>query len=120
MIEIINDLPPHVIGFKASGKVDKDDYERILIPAVGRQSKLFKKINFILWLDTDVSNMTFGAWIDDVFVGLKHFTQFHKVAIVSHYDTIKKLTDVVSHLVPGEYMGFKIEGLEEAKNWVAS
>ena len=90
------------------------------IPAVDNQSKLFKKINFILWVDTDISKFTFGAWLDDALIGLKHFTHWHKVAIVSHYDAIKKITDLISHLVPGEYKGFKTEQLEEAKTWVAS
>ena len=119
MIEIINDLPPHVIGFRATEKVTKEDYENILMPAVDKQSKLFKKINFLLQIETDISNYTFGAWVDDALVGLKHLTHWHKVAIVSHYDSIKKITDIFGHLVPGEYKGFKTEELEDAKKWVA-
>ena len=38
------------------------------MPAVDAQSKMFNKINFILCLNTDVSNYTFGAWIDDALV----------------------------------------------------
>jgi hypothetical protein len=48
------------------------------MPAVDAQSKKFNKLNFLLWLDTDVSNYTFGAWVDDVLVGLNHFTHWHK------------------------------------------
>jgi hypothetical protein len=119
MVQTINDLPPHVIGFCATGKVTKEDYEKVLMPDVDKQSKLFKKINFLLLIDTDISNYTFGAWVDDALVGLKHLTHWHKVAIVSHYDSIKKITDIFGHLVPGEYKGFKTEELEEAKKWVA-
>lgn len=119
MIEVMNDLPPHVVGFRATAKVTREDYEKILMPAVDAQSKAFKKINFILWLDTDVSNYTFGAWVDDALVGWKHLTHWNRVAIVSNRDIIKKITDIFGHLVPGEYKGFKIEELEEAKKWVA-
>lgn len=120
MIEIMNDLPPHVVGFRATGKVTKEDYENILMPVVDAQSKNFKQLNFILLLDTDVSNYTFGAWVDDALVGWKHLMHWHRVAIVSNRDVIKKITDIFGHLVPGEYKGFKTEDLEEAKKWVAS
>ena len=120
MIEIINDLPENVIAFRATGKVTKEDYENILMPAVDAQSKKFKKINFFLWLDTDVSNYTAGAWIDDVLVGLKHLTHWDKVAIVSNYDIIKKITNFFGHLVPGTYKGFTIDDLETAKKWVSA
>lgn len=120
MIEIINDLPENVIGFRATGKVTKEDYEKVLMPAVDAHSKKFNKLNFLLWLDTDVSNYTFGAWVDDALVGIKHLTHWHKVAIISHYDIIKKFTNVFGHLVPGEYKGFKTTDLVEAKKWVAS
>ena len=119
MVQILNDLPPHVIGFRATGKVTKDDYENILMPAVDAHSKKFDKINFLLWVDTDVSNYTFGAWVDDALVGLKHFTHWHKVAIISHYDIIKKITNIFGHLVPGIYKGFQVTELEAAKKWVA-
>ena len=119
MIEIINDLPENVVGFRATGKVTKEDYEEILIPAVDAQSKKFAKINFLLWLDTDVSNYTFGAWVDDALVGLKHLTHWHKVAIISHYNTITKITNIFGHLVPGIYKGFQTNEIETAKKWVA-
>lgn len=115
----MNDLPLHVVGFRAIGKVTKEDYEKVLMPAVDAQSKTFKKINFILLLDTDASNYTFGAWVDDALVGLKHLTHWHKVAIVSHSNTIKKITDIFGHLVPGTYKGFETSELEAAKTWVA-
>ena len=116
----MGDLPMNVIGFRAIGKVTKEDYENILMPAVDAQAKKFNKINFLLLLDTDVSNYTFGAWVDDALVGLKHLTHWHKVAIVSHSDTIKKITNIFGHLVPGIYKGFQTSALEEAKIWVAA
>jgi len=120
MIEILNDLPENVIGFRATDKVTKDDYEKVLFPAVDAWSKNHKKINFLLLLDTDVSNYSMGAWVDDALLGLKHFSHWHKVAIVSHSKTIKKITDIFGHLVPGEYKGFITEDLDDAKKWLAA
>lgn len=119
MIEIIKDLPPHVTGFRAMGKVTKDDYEKVVIPAVDNLVKKSGKINFLLLLDTDVSNFSMGAWFDDALIGLKHFTRWHRIAIVSNQDTVKKITNIFGHMIPGKVKGFKIVDLVEAKKWVS-
>ena len=119
MIEKMNGLAENVIGFRASGKVTKADYETVLMPAVNDHEKKFPKLNFLLWLDTDVSNYTMGAWVDDILLGFQHLTHWHKVAIVSHSSAISKITDVFGHLVPGTYRGFKTEELEAARQWLA-
>lgn len=120
MIELISDLPPHVAAFRASGKVVKEDYERVVIPRVNAVAKEHGKINFLLLLDTVVSNYSFGAWIDDALVGLKHITHWRKIAIVSRQDLVKRITDTLGHLIPGETKGFKYEDLDIAKNWISA
>ena len=50
MIQIMNDIPPNVVAFKATGHVDKKDYETTLIPAVDALVKKQDKINFMLIL----------------------------------------------------------------------
>ncbi len=119
MLEGIIGLPPTVAAFKATGKVHRDDYEKILIPEVDKVAKIYGKINFLLVLETNVANYSLGAWIDDAWIGLKHFTQWQKIAIVSNQNTVKKITDMLGHLVPGKAKGFKLEDLETAKKWVA-
>jgi len=119
MIEILPGFPPHVAAFKATGQINMKDYEEVLIPEVDRVARLFGKINFLLELDTDVSNYSIGAWIDDALVGIKHITHWKRVAIISRQEAIKKITDIFGHLVPGEYKGFKMEDLEAAKAWVS-
>ncbi len=119
MIEIITGLPEHVAAFRATGRVTKDDYRKILMPQVDRIAKKFGKLSFLLLLETDVSKFTTGAWIDDILVGFKHITQWKKIAIISNQSAVKIITDVFGHLVPGEYKGFKIAEVEAAKKWVS-
>lgn len=119
MIEIMPGMPERVAAFKALGKVTKQDYESVVIPAVNNVYKKYGKINFMLELDTDVKNFSAGAWSDDILMGLKHIAHWHKVAIVSEQSAIKKITDIFGHLVPGKYKGFMLTEIEEAKKWVA-
>lgn len=34
MIGVLPDLPPNVAGFRASGEVTKDDFEKVIFPEV--------------------------------------------------------------------------------------
>lgn len=119
MIEIIPNLPINVAAFRASGTVTKSDYETVLIPHVDLIQKASGKINFLLWIDTDVSHYTIGAWIDDALVGFKHFTHWHKIAIVSQQRTVKKITNVLGQLIPGETRGYINSELAEALRWIS-
>ena len=119
MIEIIKGLSPAVAGFRAIGRVTREDYENVLMPEVDRISKAHEKINFLLILDTEVSNYSLGAWVDDALVGLKHLFKWHRVAIISDQKLVKKITDVFGHLVPGEYKGFLKEDTGSAIKWVS-
>jgi hypothetical protein len=119
MIEVISGLPAYVTGFRATGKVTSEDYQKIIYPFVGSVAKAFGRINYLLVIDTSLSNYSAGAWIDDAFLGLKYFNKWHRLAIVSKNDNIKKFTDVFGKLIPGETKGFKMEDLPLAKQWIS-
>ncbi|MBC7915580.1 MAG: STAS/SEC14 domain-containing protein [Pyrinomonadaceae bacterium] len=120
MLEIINDLPAHVLGVKATGEVDAADLKTILLPALEQQAESFDSINYLLVLDTSVKNFSAGAWFQDMMAGLKNFSKWNKIAVVTDETAVEKFTDLFSIAVPGKSKGFKHTELEEAKNWVAS
>lgn len=120
MIEKLNDVPDYVAGFKASGKVTKDDYENVIIPSLEKILKEHGHIHFLLVLDTEVGNFTAGAWMNDALIGIKHLSKWKKMAIVSDQKGVEKITDIISPIMPGESKGFPLADLEAAKNWVSS
>ena len=120
MFSLMNDFPETVVAVKATGTVDKNDFETVLIPALQSLVDRFGKINYLLLLETDISNFTLGAWVDDAKLGLKHFTKWNKVAIVTDQKGVEKFSDVFGYVVPGEFKGFTLSELEEAKRWVNS
>ena len=120
MIELLNDVASNVAGFRAKGKVTKEDYEHVVVPEVEKKLASAGKIHFLLYLDTDVGNYTAGAWLEDGLIGLKHFTKWHKMAIVSDQESVRKFTDIFSFISPGEAKGFTKDEYQEAKTWVAN
>lgn len=120
MITLIDNIPGNVAGFRAMGDVGKADYENVVIPAIDALVKKQGSINFLLVLDTELKNFTIGALMKDLGVGLKHFTKWHKMAIVTGSGAINTFTDLFSFIAPGEAKGFKHAHMEEAIKWVSS
>ena len=120
MLSIIQGLPDSVLGIKATGEVDAKDFETVLIPALETLVERTGMINYLLLLETPVKNFTIGAWLEDAKVGLKNFTKWHRIAVVTAEKGVEKFSDVFGIVVPGESKGFTLEQLEEAKLWVAS
>jgi hypothetical protein len=119
MLQFINDLPEHVVGIRATGEVTKDEFDKVIMPRMDELVQRQGEINYILVLQTGVGNFTMGAWWDDVKLGLKHFTKWKKIAIVTDQTFVEKFTDVFSYFVPGESKGYKLTELDDAVKWVS-
>jgi hypothetical protein len=119
MLQQIKDLPPHVIGIRASGEVTKDDMETVLLPKIKELVDREGKINYLLVLETGVQNFTLAAWWDDLKLGIANFTNWHRIAVVSDQKGVEWITDLFRFFVPGTSKGFSLNELEEAKAWVA-
>lgn len=119
MIETLSSLPANVAGFRATGEVTQDDFKNVVFPQVEKLVEQQGELNYLLLLDTDVSNFTAGAWFQDVLLGLKNLTNWNRAAIVSDSEAVIKFTDAFSVLAPGEYKGYKKQEFEQAVSWVS-
>jgi hypothetical protein len=120
MLQFINDLPENIVGIHAIGEVTKEDIDTVLIPRLDDLVKRQGEINYLLVLETDAQNFTAGAWWDDIKVGLKHFTKWKKVAVVTDQKSVEWFTNnIFRFLIPGTSKGFSLEQLDEAVRWIA-
>ncbi|HTD39173.1 MAG TPA: STAS/SEC14 domain-containing protein [Mucilaginibacter sp.] len=119
MLQFIKDLPDHVIGILATGQVDKDDYERVLIPRMEELVKRQGEINYLLVMETDIQSFTAAAWWEDFKLGLKNFTKWKKVGVVTDQKGVEWFSDVFRHFIPGESRGYKLSEIEDAIHWLS-
>jgi len=119
MLTKIEDVPQHVAAFKATGKVNKHDYDNVLAPELERKNKEHGHLHMLMLLETPVKNFTLGAWMEDAWMGLKHFRGWRKIAIVTNESAVETFTNKFSIVIPGEAKGFKLSELETANQWVA-
>ena len=119
MLSIITDTPSHVFGVTAIGEVTADDLKNTLLPGLQGLEERQNEIYYLLVLETEVGNFTAGAWFQDMVAGLKHFTKWTKIAVVTDQIAVEKFTDTFSYITPGEAKGYKLSELAEAKAWLA-
>ncbi|RZK41894.1 MAG: STAS/SEC14 domain-containing protein [Pedobacter sp.] len=119
MLTTISNLPNHVFGVRATGEVDKEDLKDVLLPGLEALTKAHGEIYYLLVLETSIENFTAGAWWQDLIAGIKHFTQWKKMAIVTDQKAVEKFTDIFSYVSPGEAKGFELAELEDAIDWVS-
>lgn len=119
MVELLTDFPPYVVAYRASGKVDKDEYENVVIRRVNEVANKYDAINFIVKLETGMQNYSAAALVDYVLISFKHIRKWNRMAIVSDQATVRMFYDFLSPLVPGKVVGFKLEDFETAKQWVS-
>ncbi len=118
MLTAIDHLPPHIFGVKATGEVTADDLKEVLLPGLQYLSETYHEIYYLLVLETDVANFTAGAWFQDLLAGIKHFSEWKKMAIVTNQTAVEKFTDGFSAIAPGEAKGFTLNELDSAIEWL--
>jgi hypothetical protein len=119
MIEHIKNLPPNIVGFKATGEITEVDFTQTVMPKVKELVDKTDKLNYLLVLETSLKNFTIGAWMKDAMMGIKHLSKWNRIAIVSDVESIRSFTNFFSYLMPGEFKGFEESDLDIAIDWVS-
>ena len=119
MITQLEGVPENIAAFKATGTVDRKDFENVVIPVINKLVKKYDELNYLMLIDTPLKNFTGGAWMEDLLIGIKKLTKWKRAAIITESDAINWFTDVFSYLAPGEFKGFYPEQLPSAIEWVS-
>jgi hypothetical protein len=119
MVEQI-EMPGETLGFRLSGKVDRDEYFQLLDPVKARLER-GEKVSFLVATAPEFDGIDLAALWEDVkqapSIGLKHRSSWERMAVVTDKDWMRNAIAAVGWLVPGEIRVFEPGELEEAKAW---
>ena len=96
MLTRIEDLPEGVVGVEAHGKVTAEEYEQVLVPAVGAARAKDGKVRLLYVLGHSLPDYTTGAAWEDAKLGLGHLGSWERIAIVGGVDPPRPAADVLS------------------------
>ena len=118
MIERMQDLPEGVLGLRARGQVTAEDYQSVLVPALEEELSHHSRVRLLYVLGDEFDGYTGGAAWEDAKVGMKHFTAFDRVAVVTNEGWIAKMVRAFGFAIPGEVRVFGVEDVEKARTWI--
>jgi len=119
MINKIENLPLNIVGFRVLETVDEKDFTETVMPEVEALISKINNLNYLLVLDTSITNFTFGVWIKDALMGIKHLTKWNRAAIVTDVNGIRNFTEFFSKVMPGEFRAFQHKDLQYAIDWTS-
>jgi hypothetical protein len=118
MITILDGFSGNVMAARASGRVTREDYETVLIPAIKAVAKTNPKLRCYYEIGTDFVSMGPAAMWDDFRVGVEFWTRWERIAIVTDVAWMTHLMNAFRFFVPGEIRIFTVAETEEARTWV--
>ncbi|CAG37234.1 SpoIIAA family protein [Desulfotalea psychrophila] len=119
MIEKIADLPEGTIGFKMTGKITKDDYEKVVNPAIECGLIENNRLKMLCQMGPEFDGYTSGAAWDDTQLGLKHWKGFERLAIVSDVPWVKTLLRAMAFTLPCPVKIFELDEYLQARLWLS-
>src|SRR5690349_13325303 len=114
MLELIDGLPGNVVGIAVSGRLTKQDYEDLLVPAIQKSLRRHEKIRLYYELN---SRFPGAAW-DELDLGLEHVSRCERVAIVTDIGWVRLTVKALRFIIPSEIRVFATIQAEEGRDWI--
>ncbi len=112
--------PESVVAFRAIGKVDKTDYDKVLEPALQQMLTDRGEVRFVYVLGDQFEGYTASAGWEDAKLGMGHLHNWKRCAVVTSHDWVKHLVGMFSWMMPGDVKVFEASQEQEAIAWAAS
>lgn len=118
MIELLDDLPAGVIGFRAVGTVTATDYRDELDPAIDEALATTGKLDFVIVLGDEFDHYSLGAMVEDAKLIGRPLSRWDRAALVTDRDVLIGIAVAFGGLVPGQFKAFPLAQLDDAIAWV--
>ncbi|MEL7664942.1 MAG: STAS/SEC14 domain-containing protein [Methanosarcina mazei] len=119
MIEPIPGLPENVVAVTASGVLTGEDYERVLVPDIEEKVKKYGKIRLLYQLNERFEGFTDKAMFEDATIGIRHITDFERIAVISDVEWIINAVKIFEFIIPGSVRVYRNKEFPEAKAWIS-
>jgi hypothetical protein len=120
MIELLKNFPGNVVALSAKGRVTKEDYEKVVIPAVEKAIAQHDKVRLYYQIGPDFSGIDPGAMWADTKVGMGHFLRWERIAVVTDIDWIRLSVTAFGFLMPAQVSVYSTAEAAGARKWISA
>ncbi len=124
MLETI-ESPENVVALKVVGKLQKDDYDAVLLPALRRMIDGPGEIRLVLVLAEEFEGLTVGGtaadaglYVNELFH--RELSKWKRCAVVTDRDWLRNSIAMFRWMMPGAVEVFEPSRLEQAIAWTAA
>jgi hypothetical protein len=120
MLECLKDLPPGIVGVKASGTVTTKEYEQTVVPMLDEARAQGQRLRFIYQVAEDFEGFTPSDGWEDVRLGLRATRLFDGCAALTDIGWIRESTPLVGFFLPCPVRAFGADEMAEAVEWLGT
>ena len=118
MISELQEMPIGVIGFEATGKLEAEDYSKVLLPAIERAAAA-GDVRVLIEI-RDFDGLSAGALWEDLKMGVEHLRAWKRIALVTDVEWMSHMASLFGWMTPGEMKHFSLAERSTALAWVAA
>jgi SpoIIAA-like len=118
VLEPIDGYPESTVALRGFGTVTADDYREVLIPAVSRAAARGRNLRLLLEFSDGFEGYDAGAVRADAGVGIGHFSDFERIAVVTDHHGIRAAIHVFGIFIPGDVRLFDASSVNDARAWI--
>lgn len=118
MITVIPDMPPGTVGVQASGRVSREDYAEVFVPAVEAAAGS-GPVRLLYVLGDDFESFSPGAMWSDTRLWAGHVGAWERLAVATDVDWVENAVHAFGWLVHGQVRVFGGDEVAEATAWLA-
>jgi hypothetical protein len=117
--------PDSVLAVEVVGKLEKADYETVLIPAIDAQIKDAGEIRSVWVFGEKYQGLTAGAVSSDAKLYLgelfhRDLSKWKRCAVVTDKDWLRHSVEIFRFMMPGEVELFDVTQAQAAIEWAAA
>ncbi len=119
MISVIEGMPEGTVGVEAHGRVTREDYAEVLVPAV-EQAAGSGPVRLLYVLGTDFESFSPGAMASDTRLWAGHVGRWERLAVVTDVEWVERAVHAFGWLVHGQVRVFSTDEVAAARSWLVS
>jgi hypothetical protein len=120
MFTPIKNTPPGLVALDATGKITDADYKDTFEPQLDAAVAAHGKARVLIRFGPEFDGYSAHAALDDAMLGMKHWSHFERLAVVTDVDWIEHGVRLFAPLIPAKVRIFPVGSLDEALAWAAA
>jgi len=118
MIELLKGFPDNVVALACHGHVTREDYDKVLVPAVEKALQSNDKVRLLYEIGGDFEGYDASAAWEDFKVGMEHFSRWERIAVITDIGWIKHSMQLFSFIMPGTTRVYPPADAAKARLWI--